>query len=309
MGYIIVDIDGTLASVDHRRHYLDGRSPNWGAFFNAMDRDAPIVTVVNLVDMLYRYNDVAIVLCSGRPDTHKAMTEAWLADHGVRYDDLLMRKGGDNRSDVVVKREMLSELRNHYGADPMVVIDDRQSVVDMWRSEGIVCLQAAPGDFDRPKFKPGVLAMFVGPSHAGKTHTSRRAELSGIWISQDVVSSDSIREQLTGDANDMSRNGQVFAALHAIVKARIESGLDTVVDATNIRTKDRLAVVDCAPPSTRVMYIVCDRPLDAKLASLRPGFPEDVVRRHHQTFQSNLKAILAGDGRPNVEVLDARETS
>ncbi len=27
------------------------------------------------------------------------------------------------------------------------VMDDRQRVVDMWRSKGLKCLQVAPGDF------------------------------------------------------------------------------------------------------------------------------------------------------------------
>ena len=31
--------------------------------------------------------------------------------------------------------------------DVLMTVDDRQRVVDMWRAEGLTCLQVAPGDF------------------------------------------------------------------------------------------------------------------------------------------------------------------
>ena len=31
--------------------------------------------------------------------------------------------------------------------DVLMCVDDRQKVVDMWRSEGLTCFQVAPGDF------------------------------------------------------------------------------------------------------------------------------------------------------------------
>lgn len=300
MVYVIFDIDGTLADVEHRRHHVAAR--DWGAFYGAMAADPVIGPVAALNSMVAER--ATVYLCSGRPEDYRETTEAWLDNAGVRRDALLMRPSGDFRSDVIVKREMLAELRSrHNGDDPLFVIDDRQTVVDMWRAEGIVCLQAAPGDFDKPKASEcGMLHVLVGPSHAGKSTWARAQWGDGPWM----VSSDQIREELCGDAADQSRNAAVFAAVHAVAGARVASGLDAVVDATNIRTKDRLAVVDAAPVTARVVYHVFDRPLDDKLASLRPGFPADVVRRHDQTFRSNLKDILAGDGRANVTVEDHR---
>ena len=32
-------------------------------------------------------------------------------------------------------------------SDIVCVFDDRQKVVDMWRSHGLTCMQVAPGDF------------------------------------------------------------------------------------------------------------------------------------------------------------------
>lgn len=311
MRYVIFDIDGTLASVEHRRHHVADGKRDWDAFFAEMGADAPVVPVVELNRMIAGLDtddSPDVVVCSARPDEYRQVTEDWLADHGVCYDRLMLRPSGDSRSDVTVKREMLSALRTLYeGEDPLFVVDDRQCVVDMWREEGIVCLQAAPGDFDRPRFAPGKLALLVGPSHAGKSTLVSDAIFGGDIRRDEVISSDSIREQLCGDPNDQSRNRQVFSALHAIVRARVESGLDTLVDATNIRRKDRLAIVGLAPEGAEVAYLVIDRPLREKLDYLRPGFPEGVVRHQDQTFRSQLREILAGDHLPNVSVHDLRK--
>jgi hypothetical protein len=45
---------------------------------------------------------------------------------------------------VAVKREMLTGLDK---SKILFVVEDRNRVVEMWRSEGLVCLQCAPGEF------------------------------------------------------------------------------------------------------------------------------------------------------------------
>jgi hypothetical protein len=57
-----------------------------------------------------------------------------------------MREDGDCRSDVEVKEEIYEKYLKGV-VDIAFCIDDRQSVVDMWRSKGLVCLQCAKGDF------------------------------------------------------------------------------------------------------------------------------------------------------------------
>jgi hypothetical protein len=68
----------------------------------------------------------------------------WLAEKGVNYHDLLLRKDKDRRADSVVKREMLATIDK---SKILFVVEDRSRVVEMWRSEGLVCLQCAPGEF------------------------------------------------------------------------------------------------------------------------------------------------------------------
>jgi len=45
---------------------------------------------------------------------------------------------------VVAKREMLQGIDRK---KILFVVEDRSRVVEMWRGEGLVCLQCAPGEF------------------------------------------------------------------------------------------------------------------------------------------------------------------
>ncbi len=62
----------------------------------------------------------------------------------VKYHELRLRKSGDRRIDVIVKREMLAGIDE---TKVLFVVEDRNRVVEMWREEGLVCLQCAPGEF------------------------------------------------------------------------------------------------------------------------------------------------------------------
>jgi hypothetical protein len=142
---VIFDIDGTLALIDHRRHHVVNRPKNWKAFYAAMSADVPNIPVINTLHGLMRVGYKGII-CSGRPDDHRAATEKWLARHYVSYNRLYMRKAGDFRADDIVKRELLEQMRDDDFV-PILACDDRDRVVAMWRSEGLICLQAALGDF------------------------------------------------------------------------------------------------------------------------------------------------------------------
>jgi hypothetical protein len=41
-------------------------------------------------------------------------------------------------------------------------------------------------------------------------------------------------------------------------------------------------------------------------AGWRAELPIDLIAKHDQIFRSQISDILAGDGRPNVEVIDLR---
>lgn len=140
---IIVDVDGTLADLAHRRHFLEGPKKDWDGFFANVSDDQLIKSIAQLVRSIEDMDDIIIV--SGRPiDKCGIATEDWLIKHGVPFYHLFMRQGGDFRPDTVVKQEILDRLPKD---KIKFVLDDRNSVVKMWRDNGLTCLQVADGDF------------------------------------------------------------------------------------------------------------------------------------------------------------------
>ncbi len=140
--YIICDIDGTLSNHDHRLHFL--KTKDWKSFLRGMGDDPPIPATISLLKIIARTTydlRAKIILTSGRSEDYWETTALWLLKHKVPYAVLLMRGKRDGRPDHEVKKDMLTDLRESYQSDPLFVIDDRKSVVAMWRAEGLICYQ------------------------------------------------------------------------------------------------------------------------------------------------------------------------
>lgn len=132
----IVDIDGTLAHIPE-----GGRSPYDGERVHEDVLDHAVAAVVNTLS-----NENHIVVMSGRDEQFRAVTEKWLLDNAVNYDVLFMRAAGDRRKDHVVKLELFNQhVRNTYAVRG--VFDDRNRVVEMWRSIGLKCFHVQEGNF------------------------------------------------------------------------------------------------------------------------------------------------------------------
>lgn len=146
-GIILCDIDGTLADTSHRLHFVnrpEGEKKDWKGFFEAMPEDKPrhevMATVSKHASLGYE-----IFLVSARPETYRIQTEAWLFSHfGTEYKALFMRGVHDSRPDTEVKKEIL----NKYFPDLSwirQVIDDRPSVIRMWREQGLNVVDVGSG--------------------------------------------------------------------------------------------------------------------------------------------------------------------
>ncbi len=324
MDTIIFDIDGTLADVAHRRHFLSGAKPAWGPFFDEMVNDPPLRDVCLLAELLgdhplVNQGAIKLFLFSGRPETHRKQTEAWLLVHARSYfqkaEALLMRGEGDFRSDVIVKREMLRDIQAK-GYDVRLVVDDRPSVCDMWKAEGLTVLVHDSGEWDgvEKTWKPGELHLMVGPSGAGKSTYIKNNDWT--LAPGTVISSDDLRMEIAGTIRDMSINGQVFRVMHALTTARLDGGLKVVIDATNLRSRDRRALRDCAPADAEIFYHVIDRPLAEKhrdagwrddvMLTNRDGSTIKLIDKHALSFKGSLPHILTGDDDPRVTVYDHR---
>lgn len=153
----IFDIDGTLADLTHRLHFIKspdgGLKPyaerDWNSFNGAVKDDAPIVPVFRTLNALLA-SGAKVIFFSGRNEVAREDTEQWLFEyvdmprHAVR---LYMRAENDRRDDAIVKREMWDALPQDIKSYVVGVFDDRDRVVRMWRELGVQCFQCNYGDF------------------------------------------------------------------------------------------------------------------------------------------------------------------
>jgi hypothetical protein len=122
----VIDIDGVLADVGHRLHFLDRRPKDWKGFFAAARTDPDHPEGLALVGELAV--DHEIVLLTGRPEGCRADTEAWLADHGIGFELLIMRPTTDRRPAADVKVGLLGILARDRTV--AVLVDDDETVVE-----------------------------------------------------------------------------------------------------------------------------------------------------------------------------------
>ncbi len=315
MGFFVFDLDGTLAEISHRRHFVEPPARRWAEFFEACDRDTIIPGVRDVLLNLMRGGN-RVEIWSARGGEVEEKTRVWLETNGIPREVLKrMRPIGENMPDEKLKRLWLHE-EIAQGTKPDVIFDDRQKVVDMWRAEGVECFQVNPGDFDTPKHvrahdlyltgRVPILTLMVGPAGSGKSTIAKR-----LFDPQCVISSDNVRKYLCLDREDQSRDAAVWVAISLLVKARMTGGLPTIIDATNVRRKDRVTLAALVPQEMACAYLVIDRPLEEieKTAGKRldvvkrtKGQEMSLVKRHDEVFRANLKDIRKGDGLPNVQV-------
>ena len=118
----LVDVDGTLANLEHRLHFLDRKPKDWENFYKKMDKDSPIHSVIKLVKE-YANNGYTIIILTGRPERYRAITKQWLDKNGVPYDSLIMKPPVDEfLSSHVWKKQQALHLLENYQID--LAIDD-----------------------------------------------------------------------------------------------------------------------------------------------------------------------------------------
>jgi len=158
---IIVDIDGTVAIRKDRGPF------DWCKVYND-DINQPVV------DIVIRYAAThQIIFMSGRDEVCRSETERWIIQKMFNLENvkrvfpdytaqdekyrmlranmlmknlqLFMRPKNDRRKDSIVKMELFEQVRKQSYID--FILDDRNSVVKMWRDAGYLCLQVQYGDF------------------------------------------------------------------------------------------------------------------------------------------------------------------
>ena len=142
---IIFDIDGTLMNIEHRMKFVEQRPKDWKSFRELTKDDTPNLDVFAIATALQKEGH-NILIASGRNKSQRAITLMQLMAQKLVFRDIKLRSDKDFRPDHFVKKDMLDKFRAE-GWNPTLVFDDRSSVVDMWRENGLRAVQVAPGDF------------------------------------------------------------------------------------------------------------------------------------------------------------------
>ncbi|MCM1260547.1 MAG: hypothetical protein NC222_06290 [Staphylococcus sp.] len=155
----IFDLDGTLADISHRLHFVFDKNgtkkekPVWKSFFKECVNDKPIEKVCKLAHTLSQYNKVIIL--TGRSSEVAKETSEWINKNVFHFENLfnyflIMRKEGDHRPDKIVKPELLNKFLEGTiwnKDDIQIIFEDRQGMVDTWRKLGYTCFQVSEGNY------------------------------------------------------------------------------------------------------------------------------------------------------------------
>ena len=138
----IVDLDNCISNDEWRipriNWELQGEE-RWDEYHTLVEQDQPC----NIERLCVDIEDVPIVIFTARPEKFRAKTRRWLANVtglSERVVCIYMRPDGDNSSSVNLKQSFLDDLaesRAIYPEHILVAYDDREDVVEMYKSRGI----------------------------------------------------------------------------------------------------------------------------------------------------------------------------
>lgn len=134
----LVDIDGVVADVRHRVHFVEQKPKDWKRFFAGAVDDPPHPEGLAVVERLLE--DHEVVFLTGRPETLREDTEQWLAKFGIGGSRLRMRSANDRRPAAQFKLQEAQRL----SATRIIgiVIDDDADVIEAMKAQGFPTLQA-----------------------------------------------------------------------------------------------------------------------------------------------------------------------
>lgn len=141
----VIDIDGVVADLTHRLHYLEsrpGRRPDWDAFFAAVGADDLLEKGAAAVHALA--DDVSVIWLTGRPERCRELTRTWLANQGLPAGELQMRSDRDRRPARVFKLGRVRRIAQRCRI--VAILDDDPAVVEALKSQGwpVFLVEAQP---------------------------------------------------------------------------------------------------------------------------------------------------------------------
>lgn len=147
---VIIDLDGTLC--DHRHRVAAALLGVWDEYHDGISDD-PVHEDVRAVIQSLWDSGYDIIACTGRPEAYMGKTMEWLGRNEIPIDAVVMRPDKDFRPDHQLKPEALARYLELEGPSELadfgnilLVIDDREKVVEAWRNLGLNCWQPRLGD-------------------------------------------------------------------------------------------------------------------------------------------------------------------
>lgn len=141
------------------------------------------------------------------------------------------------------------------------------------------------------------LTLMIGLPGSGKsTYVNKNYEFRRIFFHNvAILSSDRVRKELYLDENDQSHNEEVFQYIKETAVNKLRAGIDVVIDATNIRRKDRMNLINFIDSKIGyfyedhcVEYIVIATPFYKCLennAQRTRQVPKEVIERMYKHFE------------------------
>jgi hypothetical protein len=134
----VIDLDGVVADVRHRLEHVRARPKDWRAFFAAAPDDPLLDEGARVVRALAEVHDIAYL--SGRPETCRADTLAWLARHDLPDGPVHLRPHHDRRPGRLYKVDVLRRLARTQ--EVAVLVDDDLMVCEAAQDAGFDVLPA-----------------------------------------------------------------------------------------------------------------------------------------------------------------------
>jgi len=142
---IIFDVDGTLMDISHRRKFVVQRPKDFDSFRKATEFDTRKEDIFTVAKALQAQGH-KILISTGRNKSQRAITLKQLMGGGLVFEKIYMRSDTDFTPDDELKSRFLDRMIED-GYFPIMAFDDRQRVVDMFRSRGLTVFQVAEGNF------------------------------------------------------------------------------------------------------------------------------------------------------------------
>ena len=144
---VVFDLDGTLFNCEHRQEHA--RKGNWDEFHSRCIFDDIFDDAVTFARLLSK-DFYHIVGLTGRNEEYRSLTDAVLHKNKIPVTRLLMRPDGDWRPDHELKPTVLAEYFGNIEEalkHVLVILEDRDKVVKVWRNLGFRCWQVQEGNY------------------------------------------------------------------------------------------------------------------------------------------------------------------